>query len=71
MQEEIPAERARAFALAVLAESDLGCWALAVLTRKPHAARGLVELANVHLQREASGNTLVNPRRQTQRPRRH
>jgi hypothetical protein len=45
LREEIPAERARAFAAAVLAESDVGRWALAVLRGEPHAARALVELA--------------------------
>jgi len=45
LREEIPAERARAFAEAVLAESDIRRWALAVLKGQQHAARALVELA--------------------------
>ena len=45
LREEIPAERARAFAAAVLAESNVGRWALAVLRGEAHAVRALVELA--------------------------
>jgi len=44
LREDIPAERARAFAEAVLAASDVGRWGLAVLRGEPHAARALVEL---------------------------
>jgi len=43
LREEIPAARARAFAAAVLAESDVGRWALAMLRGEPHAALALVE----------------------------
>ena len=52
LREAIPAERAQAFAAGVLAESDLGRWALAVLRGEPDAARAVVELANARLQRD-------------------
>jgi hypothetical protein len=45
LREDIPVKRARAFAEAVLAESELGRNALAVLKGEPHAVRALVELA--------------------------
>ncbi|HEY6726532.1 MAG TPA: hypothetical protein VI197_21000, partial [Polyangiaceae bacterium] len=45
LRQEIPNERARAFAAAALTESNVGRWALAVLMGEPHAARALVELA--------------------------
>jgi hypothetical protein len=54
LHEEIPVERARAFAAAVLAESDVGRWALAVLRGEPQAARALVELAISQLQPTAT-----------------
>ena len=53
-REEIPVERARAFAAAVLTESDVERWALAVRRGEPTAARALVELAIVQVRR-ASG----------------
>jgi len=65
LREAIPAERARTFAAAVLAESDVAQWALAVLRGEPHAARALVELANVLLQLETIGTKLPNTRRPT------
>ena len=55
LREAILAERARAFAAGVLAESELGRWALAVLRDEPCAARALVELANAGLQRDTVG----------------
>ena len=53
LREEIPAERARAFALAVIAESEMGRLALAVLSRRPHAARALVELTSAHVRKQS------------------
>ena len=66
LREAIPAERAQAFAARVLAESDLGRWALAVLRGEPYAARAVVELANARLQRD----TIDMKPRTTRRPRR-
>ena len=58
LREAIPAERARAFAAAVLAESELGRRALAVLRGEACAARALVELASAHLQGRNGGSRL-------------
>ncbi|HWO13769.1 MAG TPA: hypothetical protein VNN80_29905, partial [Polyangiaceae bacterium] len=55
LREVIPAARAREFATAVLAESELGRRALAVLRGEAYAARALVELANARLQRDTIG----------------
>ena len=60
LREAIPAKRAQASAAGVLAESDLGRRALAVLRGDPHAARGLVELASARLQRDSIGMKLPN-----------
>jgi hypothetical protein len=67
LREEKPAERARAFAAAVLAESDVGRWALAVLRGEPLAARALVELATVRLQQTTTDGAPASDARRAAR----
>jgi len=69
LREAILAERARAFAAGVLAESELGRRALAVLRGEAHAARALVELAVLNLQQTSNVGARSPNERRPPRPR--